>query len=359
MSKVGIITFYKKNYGAFLQAYALQKIIKEIGHEPEAIQYDFTSKKTFIDFIREPSYFLKKILADYISKKETDKKINIFKKSIKKYLHESEKRFGNIYELSQCVHEYDVFITGSDQVWNPKITPNNLHVRLLEFVPDTKRIASYAASISAKKVTEKERELIRNGINRFDYISVREETTKKVIGEIPGKNIVKNVDPCLLLNSIEWNEIIENPEEKDYLLVYKLMAQPDMFEHIKKIADENKLTVVSLGKLEGYKYNYVCVPYTSPEKFLGYIKYAEYVITNSFHGVVFSIIFKKRANFFLPASSHDRALELIKSTKTDRLLEKVNIMNNELIHIYEYVDDYLLNERKKSISYLNEVCGKA
>jgi len=323
-----------------------------MGHKPETINYRFSYHSLISAFFANPSYFIKKSIAEFITRKETSKKTEIFKKSIKKYLSETSKEYKSIKELRECEDKYDVYLTGSDQVWNPMIFPDNLSVRLLEFASSDKTIASYAASISAKTITPKEVESIRHSLERFDYISVREASTKKIIGNIPGKEVHINVDPCLLLKEDQWKKIAELPKETNYLLVYKLMSQPGMNEFVKRISEENGLKVISIGKLNGYEGEYTCVPYTSPERFLGYFSSASYIITNSFHGVVFSIINKKRATFFLPYASFDRALDLIKKTGTELLLEQRYLSDEELEQAYTNVDAVIEKERNNSKKYL-------
>ena len=355
MKKVGIITFYKKNYGAFLQAYALQKVIKDLGHMPEAMNYNFSAHSVISDLTRNPLYFVKKTIFDFVSRKKIAEKVQLFRISIRKHLNETSTEYKSKKSLKSCAENYDVYLTGSDQVWNPMIFPDNLCVRLLNFASQDKIIASYAASISAKTITERDITKIREGLARFDYISVREESTKKIIGTIPGKEIHVHVDPCLLLKPEQWADIAEEPEVKNYLLVYKLMSQPGMNDFIKRIADENNLKVISIGKLNGYNGEYIHIPFTSPEKFLGYFQCASYIVTNSFHGVVFSIINKKRATFFLPAASYDRALNLIQKTGTDALLEQRYLSDDEIERAYKDVDSILDKERTDSIRYLSKV----
>lgn len=355
MKRIGIVTFYKKNYGAFLQAYALQRIIKELGHHPEAINYNFSCKNTVFTFFSHPVYYIKNKFSSFISRKESKRKTDTFKLSTSKLLNESELEYKTKESLKACAERYDIYLAGSDQVWNPMIFPDNLCVRLLGFASQEKTLASYAASISAKTITDRDITKIREGLARFDYISVREESTKKIIGTIPGKEIHVHVDPCLLLNPDQWKAIAEEPNEKNYLLVYKLMSQPGMNDFIKKIADEKNLTVISIGKLNGYAGEYIHIPFMSPEKFLGYIQCAAYVVTNSFHGVVFSIINKKRATFFLPTASYDRALNLIQKTRTDALLKQRYLSDEEIERAYKDVDSILNKERNNSIRYLSEV----
>lgn len=354
--KIGIITFYKKNYGAFLQAYALQRVLKDLGHEPEAIKYDFLADTSLSDAFSNPVYFLKKTISDLRSRSDTNKKIKIFAESISKHLNESSYEYKNKADLAKNTRCYDMLITGSDQVWNPMIFPKNLDIRLLEFAPEGKKRVSYAASISSKKVTAENKAKIVKALGSFDSISVREESTRATIGEVPGKTVHRHIDPCLLLDGDRWNEIAEDIKEENYILVYRLMSQLGMMDYVESVARERGLKIISIGKLPEYKGEYTCIPYTSPEKFLGYMRKASLIVTNTFHGVVFSLVYRKRATFFLPAASHDRALDLITKTGTKLLLEQRYLSDEELSGAYKDIDAFLTEERSRSTDYLKEVC---
>ena len=190
--------------------------------------------------------------------------------------------------VEDIADEYDYFVIGSDQVWNPAILTPFL---FLEFAPREKRIA-YAASIAAPAIPPQVKKYFRRGISGFDYISVREEGAVNLIRDLTGKTVALLPDPVLLLKPEEWRTVAQKPTwlkekyHRGYVLTYYLRKSPP--PEVDTIAAELDLPTINL--LDLYNYDHFTI---GPAEFLWLFDHASLVFTNSFHGVAFSILFQR------------------------------------------------------------------
>ena len=207
----------------------------------------------------------------------------------------------NIYSnhtVSNAVKEDDIFIAGSDQIWNPAWTED---AYFLNFVPDHNGKIAYAASIGTNSVSQTFLEHVVPLINRFDFISVREESAKEILQPYVDKPIKVVLDPTLLLRREEWDEIAVQPTiPEPYIFVYLLGEKREHRRLIKKYAKTLGLKIVFLPHVH-FRFNPADCFFADynlydvgPREFVGLIKNAETVITDSFHGCVFSIIYQKK-----------------------------------------------------------------
>lgn len=322
--KVGITTFHRaRNYGAVLQTYALQKALENLNIESDVIDYrenaidlnyKLLSKKSAKKFIRDIAYFP-------ILNKKYKKIENFVNNNIKL----SEKKPTNLEELKKLENDYDTFITGSDQVWNYRLTKWD-EGYFLNFVSNNKKKNSYAASFGLNEIPEKEKEKYKMMLKDYNYISVREEQGTKIVKNLINNEVTQDVDPTLLIRKNEWESIAKLPKEKDYILIFVMQKNKSIFEFAEKLAQKTNCEIIyiadSLKKRIKGKYKYT----VSPEEWLGYFINAKYVITNSFHGLAFSINLNKE--FFLemqvpPATGNSRL---------ETLLDRFNLRDREIIN---------------------------
>lgn len=288
--KIGILSFHhSKSFGAVLQCYALCKVLKEFGHEAELIDYkpwNILRRKIGLHktTIIRPSEFIENIF--YIRPK--------FRNFINRHIPKSRITYWSSKSLKRNCPKYDIYISGSDQVWNSKI----FHVfdtsYFLDFVPNGQgRLVSYAASFGEDQ-PEENKDILTKLINRFSNISVREKHGQNLVKALTGKSSEVVMDPVFLLK--DYNEIIVNSfTSKPYILVYCLEKTDEFLNIVMKMKENSKLEVICVGTIDiGIG---TSVKYIGPEEWLEYLKKATYVCTNSFHGVAFSIIFKK--SFFV------------------------------------------------------------
>lgn len=315
--KIGIITFWwsNDNYGQLLQCYALQQYLREQGHEPFLIRYDSRS-----DFLPLPVWrkvikafnpiklsrfirykFIKKFQKIQFNSEEQNKQRQ-FDSFRKKYIRQSEQIYLSYSELKENPPKADCYIVGSDQVWNFYEYPlnkckNPLHAYFLDFgASSTKRI-SYSASWGKKKISKKFIKEIAPLLKKFDYVSVREESGLDICRKCGVPDAEFRCDPTLLLSADHYRKIYQSEEQhnnpQEYVFVYRLVNPCDFnLDSVREWAKEKKLEIIYVtanGLQDEYEKLFPTIP-----QWLSLIDHAEYVITNSFHCCVFSLIFKKR-----------------------------------------------------------------
>jgi hypothetical protein len=276
------------------------------------------------------------------------------------------KRFESIVSLYNYSHKYDVFITGSDQVWNPA-TFTSLKPYFLDFAPQDKIKISYAPSFGVSKIMEGYHEFFKEQLNNLDIISVREKSGQNLVKKISNKDSVIVLDPTLLLNKSEWKAVINYSslnKPKKYVLVYQLHDSEDLISIAIEIGKRLKLPILSLCKRsflnKKYK-NIINVNEAGPSEFIELFYDASYVITNSFHGTVFSV------NFNIPFYSVLNKLR----TNNSRIIDFLNLINlpNRVFWEGEFfvfenlekidfkISEKLLNEnRLESLNFIIKSC---
>lgn len=264
----------------------------------------------------------------------------------------------NVNNLRDIIEEYDYFITGSDQVWNPYNT--YLKENFLMFAPKEKRI-SYAASISAPDIPTNKIDIYKEGLAGMYSLSLREQAGAELVKKISGRDAEVHVDPTLLLSPQEWDEVSRAPawyNGKKYILTYFLGKRPDFA--IQKIAEETRLSIVNLLDDKVYAH-YV----TGVDEFLWAVKHASLMYTDSFHGTVFSILY--RTPFIVCDRVENIVMEKMGS-RIDTLLNLFGLENRRGTKENGYiisspidapdwskVDAVLKYERKRSAEYLKKV----
>ena len=321
--KIGIITFYynNDNYGANLQAYALTKYLCKSGYDAEQICFDNSSyvcKETYkervsrIIFKEDVFYKVKKKIIVkgkdllYVNKKKDYlEKCRLRAEKTKHFSRElipHSKIVYNFDNISNANSMYDIFITGSDQVWNLNMTRS---VYFLDFVNDNKVKVSYAASMAMDEITDEQKKQLKEWLHGYHAISVREEKTKELLSNLVDIDPTVVVDPTLLLSAEDWNEcsagkVVENKYIFCYFLGENKVSRRLALEYAKR----NGLKVVSIPMFnDGYHffddtYGDIVLNDSSPEEFISLIKYAECIFTDSFHCSVFSLIYKKQFYVF-------------------------------------------------------------
>lgn len=285
--KVGIITFHwATNYGAVLQAYALQTYLLKRGHDVQIINYTpYTGEKSLAKcFKTMRPWLIHHNLLDYLKECR-------FSQFRKRFLNLSQS-YSSYEFLKKDPPRYDVYICGSDQIWNPtftkegegKFTPSYF----LDFGgPNVSRIA-YAVSFGCVQYPL---DLLRNIsplMARFDAISVRENSGKTIMQEAGLKNILVMPDPTLLMEAKDYEALISSRSgtEGKYNFFYMLHSGQNLARNLKRyISQKSKNRIIDAGITSH--------AVIGIEKWLGLIKSASMVVTNSYHGMIFSILFKK------------------------------------------------------------------
>lgn len=356
---IGLLTLqYADNYGAVLQAYALQKKIGDLGYACEYINF-FPNPRAAAR-VRKPAALFRRALRllHPIKLKRVLHRRNAFAAFRKKHLHIS----GKIYRGDSAMHvffPYDGYIVGSDQVWNFKIT-NASKAYLLDFVPKGIRKSSYASSFGLSNLGD-EKTLFGELLSSFDDLSVREATGADIINDITGRKAVRCLDPTMLLKRSEWSAVAAaEPSSQKYVLIYAMTDTPSLVSAARTAAKKLSCKkIISIGLKESYR-GISALNSASPEQWLGCIMNAEAVITNSFHGTAFSIVFQR--NFFieyLPETweVNSRLKDIVSLLKLEERIVANGCIQNVQIPNYDEINILLDAEREKSIEYLKGVCS--
>jgi len=362
--KIGIVTLIGyDNYGNRLQNYAIQETVKTLGYNAETLVItDILNKITFINKLRKRisnlgniSFLgiykrLKRKLHFYLHRELLRNRQYIFLNFVNNYINEVNM---NAKDLTVAINNYDFFITGSDQVWNPFYNGFS-SIYFLEFAPKEKRIA-YAPSFGIPKIPAVYKEKYKKWIMEIPYLSVREESGAKIIKELTGKDVPVLIDPTLMLTKEKWLSIAKNDPGKPnspYLIAYFLGRVPkETRTRIEKIARENELKIVRLTDLKDKKRYLV-----GPNEFIDYINSATLICTDSFHGTVFSILFEKPFVVFdrVGTSMYSR-LDTLLNKFNFHSREANNLSDNEIFKIdFSHVSSILEEERNKAFEFLNK-----
>lgn len=355
--KIGILTFHRAiNFGAVLQCYALYRTLSDMGHEVEVIDY----RPAYIEKYRKPLYwndFKKQALLSkiktllllpltYINKR---KAARVFDSFVNHYISTTTL----VKNISEIPH-FEVVFFGSDQIWNPRICEGFDPFYWGQFNKKNTKFISYAASLGTPQVlTNKQWNQICPLAKSFDLISVRESKSAEYLHAI-GINAKTVLDPTLIVSKDIFESIVERPRESNYVLLYMLESDSHAVEFASNLAKQHNLKLIRVRALSSpdiRKKTYKEVIPNSVGEFLGYFKYADYVVNVSFHGTVFSLIFNK--NFYtIKSKNFERAYGLLESLNLLSLLisSDKDIMPTQID--YTNVLDKLSILKNYSLSYI-------
>ena len=361
--KLGIMTwFHYRNYGTALQVTALSEMLKNIGAEPYVIDYIPCS------FFRSiPNYNLmgifKKIRKSKCSNGQfytNEKKELLFNAFIDNHLNFTEK-CEDLSDLESLNNYYDGFVCGSDQIWSPLVF--NPHF-FLDFVKDSNKKIAYSPSFGVECIDDiyiknKTKKLLAD----FKYLSVRERAGKKIIENLTSKKADVVLDPTLLLTEHQWKTLLnlKSKSDKPYMFVYMLGQNEDHWEEINKIANKLNLEIKAVPVFDKDSNRPGCVESAiGPNEFLELLYNASYVCTDSYHGLLFALNFKKNFTVFKRFKNNDtknqnsRVLDLLETIGlNDRLFKgKHSLKTTELKIDYDRIERTLEALRQKSIEYL-------
>lgn len=349
MKKIGIITIHSDiHYGAALQSCALAK---------------FLSEKYFariIDYRKIPTNLpnfspLKMFIYNLRSAKRTFR----YRRFVKPFL--SNKRYNSLDELMNSFSEdFDIIITGSDQVWNPKVGGveglNPAYFNAFAPIEKYKKI-SYASSVGNYSFNDKEKDFVNKWLSEYSHISTRESYGKDQLEKILNKEVALVLDPTLLLNKKDWLDISKPVKiNEKYVLVYNVGSTIEKdAKYAREIADKNNWKVVFMSiKLTKDPNIDINIPHCGPEEFVWLFANAEFIVTSSFHGVAFSLNLEKQfINVYNPKSPQ-RIQELLEKMNLEersiKSIEDIKISEERINYIE--VSPTLDKHRASSIKYL-------
>lgn len=361
---IGIITYHRaENYGSALQAYALNKYIRNLNSEfkVETIDYYsdiqkgmykiFQPNNSLMNFVRN--------IHSLIYYKPLVNKKKKFDNFINKYIPLSINIGSDTNQLVEYSKKYNICICGSDQIWNLHCADQDENY-FLSFVSNSTKV-SYAPSLGLNSFSDEENNIFKKHLRDFKYISVREKSGANYLQNILNRTIETVADPVFLLTKEEWSEISKKTITEKYILCYFIGDSKGLREFAKKVQKETGYkAIVILKNLRDIKYSFSPYFDVGPLEFLGLIQNAEFIITTSFHAVAFSILFNKKFWVFTgnKYSPNDRIYNICEITSLrNRILTSENCLKcniNESIN-YNIVNEKIKEYRTNSIKYINKV----
>jgi len=341
------------NYGAVLQTYGLNAALRKMGVDAKVLDYNpkyyYTSTRPL------PIRMLRAIVRfpDLVKGRK------VFGKFLEDYIPMSAKTYRTLAEIEADTPQSDVYICGSDQIWNCK---NKLNGKddafFLSFAPAGARKVAYAASIAMPEIPDDQKDRYRRLISDFDAVSVREPSSVPMLEDLSISNVQSVIDPVFLLEKDDWNVIADASDftpTEDYVLVYGYNRQKDVYAYARRLAKKLGVKVYTIGTaIEDYTLDQDRYFWNaSPNTFVNLIRNAKAVVTNSFHGTVFSIVYNKPFHFFtVKQTTNSRMLDLLDSLALkDRHVTSGDLLSNHID--YTQPNTLLASLRKQSLAYLH------
>ena len=346
---VKIVTYHSAhNYGALLQCASLYRTLKSMDNDTAV--YDYVSPKIADSYkLIKHSKGLKGKAAQVLTLPVKLRKKILFEKFLNKNI-----------DLSKDYDENDIFITGSDQVWNYRATDFD-KTYFLDFVKDNKNKNSYAASFGISSIEAEYVPEYKRLLENFNNISVREDTGEKIVKEICGKDAEVMPDPVFLTTVDEWKKLAKpKRNKKEYILMYLMVKTPTAIAFAKKLSDKTGLPVYFI---DNYAMNlpkcFKVKRGQGPAEFLSLFAGCKYVVTNSFHGTAFSIMFNKKMYVELLPEQYgvnSRIHNVLNCYDLfDRIInEKMPEDINEDID-FSKINEKIETERARGIEYLKKI----
>lgn len=355
------VTFHhSNNYGALFQMFALHSKIKAMGHDNLVLETKLSSSPKKKES-HNPKVFLRNMYMDYCEKIRKNE-VNALYKSFadfKKNHVAFTRPYTSMEDLKNNPPEVDCMITGSDQVWNMTTVPSMIPSRFLDFGNPNAIRFSFAASIENMNYSGEQKEYAKQQLKRFKGISLREKSACDFIESFTNYQTKCLLDPVFLFDKDEWKAIAKEPRiQGPYILCYQVLSNKLMQKVVNKLKKETGYPVVAICNVP---FKWIHADYSffdvSPEEFLGLYSNAVYVITTSFHGTAFGVLFNK-TTFTIPRSiSSNRIYDLMLLMGLDEyVVTDVKTLAKKPID-WGKVNEVIERERERSICFLHEMMG--
>lgn len=361
MKKVLLVTKIGKNFGALLQAYALKTVLTQLGYDVNILNYQLAKTQKNFNVLQMPTSlrllpgFFRSLLRAGKTKESVRKCLNFREK-----YYSFTKPYRDISELRTDPPTADFYLVGSDQVWNPILSFDPAY--FLMFGADNVMRASYAASIGFSQYPKDYEAEFCERLKNIPYKSVREPEAKKILDSY-GFHSEVHVDPTLLLTSADYDRIAIAPKiTRPYILLY-LVGPVKKFKNIQKALKTlfPDKTIINIPD-QAYRMKYADreAADIGPEEFIGLIKHADAVVTASFHGTVFSLLYHKNFISLAPNKTASRISNLLEMTGlSDRLSDDFSKLD-KLFEAPDFnrADMVLVEKREEAIQYLRSLGSK-
>ena len=363
--KVALITRHAiSNYGSLLQTIATQNVITNLGYECLTIDYirrnesivkrELTllgNKPEYNKLIKRLAYLLVRWPMSIIAGKK-------FAKMRKTYLN-TTKLYSDIEQLQKDKPVADIYMTGSDQVWGPVMDGAYDSAYCLSFTADNDRRIAFAASFGRTKFTKETEEFYKKWLFRYEAIAVREDSAVQLLNSW-GLQAKQVVDPTLMLDSTYWSKFTIDINKK-YILIYQIHNDKKLDRYAKAVARKYKLPLIRISPsfhqiVRGGKFKF-CPDISA---FLSYVKNAQCLITDSFHGTAFALNFNTPFVEVLPGETSTRNMSILRLVGlTDRILQDENDLDLAFKPVdFTYANKVLAEKRKEGIEILSLMLGE-
>ena len=349
--RIGILTYHRaNNYGAVLQCFALQELLKEMGHDVQIVDY----RQPFIEKLYRPSLmsqilrykFHPRALIAACHNFERQRTIDLsFEKFRDTYFNQS------ICCTSESIPNYDVYIVGSDQMWSIDCVGNKIDPVYFGLFnrPKHSRLIGFSISSNIYSINTLGKRL-ESYIQNFDKISLREQIIANAVIRNISIDVQVTLDPTLCADVDLWDKIINQDwKTKKYVVLYHVMFRFAPIVHDMLLKQTKRI-----AELHGWDVIDLSVGNYSVSDFVSAIKYAQCVITSSFHATVFSIIFSRPLfSVRLHDGNDERYVNLLKSLHMEQALVDLDFAQNApVVYDYNNIHEFMLQLRKSSLDYL-------
>ena len=381
--QVGICACYgTRNYGSMLQAFATQEAVRKLGYTAEFIRYK--KKKTIPSMIKQIPRLLnsnlmfdkwmgiqkKLLLRKHPAAKAQDGKRNeMFARFAQQYYKDFSEEYYGFDALEKAASKYETVLVGSDQLWTPGGLPTRFYN--LMFVPDEVNKVSYATSFGVSNIPWYQKNRTREYLKRINYLSVREIRGAQIVGELTNREAKVVADPTLLLTAKEWSEAIPPRKiiDQPYIFCYFLGENETHREVAEELSKKTGLRIVTTPFLDSFVKRDLTFGDEQrfdigPDDFVNLIRGAEYVLTDSFHGTVFSILHHKQFMTFSRFASGTQS----RNSRIDSILRLAGLEDRRFDQDvysqiqkaidYALVDEKIEGLRQESYSFLTKALSK-
>lgn len=363
--KVAVITRHSIfNYGSLLQTIATQAVIEKMGYECDIIDYqrdDENYRKIASILVKKTKWNKNTILRMIYTATQSPKFYLMGKhfENLRKGAIKTTKLYHSIDELKEDKPQADIYMTGSDQVWGPIGNDSFDPAYFLEFTDQDDVRLSYAASFGKTQFTDAILNNMKSYLEKYNVITVREKSAVEIIDKMGVGKAISVLDPTMLLDSTYWSRMICDPTPEKYILVYQLHNNRQMLEYAYRLAAEENLKLVTMSSTMQHLVHrgskHIFLPTLS--QWLGYIKNASFMITDSFHGTAFAINFNTQFVNILPGETATRNQSILSMTGLmDRVITDYNNFSCFEQKIdYDKVNYLIQQKRRESLAALEDM----
>lgn len=360
--KVGIVTFhFVNNFGGALQAYALKSACESLGTQAHLVDYRqwfirFTDMVRMFPITKNPKVVISglRTMGKRIGRRRR------FADFRREYLAP-----GQTYYYSRAIEKdppgYDKYICGSDQIWNSFITCGLSRAYFLTFEPDRSNKFAYAPSFGSSEVSVKVFKRMAEYISALGAVSVREKEGVDIVEKMTGERPPQLIDPSFLVPSKEWCDLADKsgykPPFEHYILVYIMQKDDNVYEYARRLKEKYDIPVIEIGRY-GYRAHFVdkCIVDLGPLEFVSLFRNATHVCTNSYHGIIFSIIFEKKL-CIIPCKRFTSRIDSLLELVGISLPEDLGNLDLDVVYDREDARNMIKEHRMEAFDYLRRNLG--